>query len=105
MTKEELQAKRAVALSKLKDIEVALCLDEHYIDIIEKENEELKEQIKQIEKVSDYNADQLTKAKEMLQTVFDKWKEERWILQSEKEVKQIENLMKQAEQFIKEIEK
>ena len=42
MTKEELQAKRAVALSELKDIEVALCLDEHYIDIIEKENAELE---------------------------------------------------------------
>ena len=28
--------------------------------------EELEEQIKQIEKVSDYNADQLTKAKELL---------------------------------------
>ena len=42
MTKDELQAKRAVALSELKDIEVALCLDEHYIDIIEKENAELK---------------------------------------------------------------
>ena len=36
MTKEELQAKRAVALGELKNIEVALCLDEHYIDIIEK---------------------------------------------------------------------
>ena len=51
------------------------------------------------------NNDQLAKATKILQTVFDKWKEERWILQSEKEVKQIENLMNQTEQFIKEIEK
>lgn len=43
---------------------------------------------------------QLTKAKEILQTVLDKWKEERWILQSEKEVRMIERLMKQAEQFL-----
>ena len=42
MTKDELKAKRAVALSELKNIEVALCLDEHYIDILEKENAELK---------------------------------------------------------------
>ena len=92
MTKEELQAKRAVALSKLKDIEVALCLDEHYIDIIEKENEELKEQIKQIEKVSDYNADQLTKAKELLKRCY-----ENYIY--------LEPLRSEINQFLEEIEK
>ena len=66
---------------------------------------ELESNFRICEKNADTYYDQLTKAKEMLQTVFDKWKEERWILQSEKEVKQIENLMKQVEQFIKEIEK
>lgn len=45
---------------------------------------------------------QLTKGKEILQVVLDKWKEERWILQSEEEVRKIENLMEQTEQFIKE---
>lgn len=41
-------------------------------------------------------------AKEILQVVLDKWKEERWILQSEEEVRKIETLMEQAEQFLKE---
>ena len=43
----------------------------------------------------------LAEAKEILQIVLNKWKEERRILQSEEEVKQIENLMKQAKQFLK----
>lgn len=115
MTKEELHSKRTVALGELKYIEEALCLDEHYIDIIEQENAELKAEIENdrdlptvaymqgAENQKKKDEKQLTKAKEILQTILDKWKEERWILQSEKEVKQIENLMKQAEQFLKEI--
>ena len=43
-------------------------------------------------------------AKEILQVVLDKWKEERWILQSEEEVRKIETLMEQAEQFLKDSE-
>lgn len=52
---------------------------------LEKENAELKEK--------------LNKATEILKVVLNKWKEERWILQSEKEVKMIENVMKEAEAF------
>lgn len=56
--------------------------------------------------ISDYPITelQLFKAKEILQTVLDKWKEERWILQSEEEVRKIENLMEQVEQFLKDSE-
>jgi len=43
--------------------------------------------------------EQLTKAKDILQIVLDEWKENRWILQSDKEVQKIENLMEQAEQL------
>ena len=64
---------------------------------------ELESNFRICEKNADTYYDLLTKVKEILQTILDKWKEERWILQSEEEVKQIENLMKQAEQFIKEI--
>lgn len=61
------------------------------IEELEKENAELKEQLAQV--------------KEIIETVLDKWKEEKWILQSEKEVRQVETLMKQAGQFLQEIEK
>ena len=82
--------------------------------ILLNENERLKKEIAELDMkrkaerkifqgIVEKNNDQLTKAKEILQTVFDKWKEERWILQSEKEVKQIENLMKQAEQFLEKV--
>ena len=76
---------------------------------LEKENAELKENYRKrgdiiisLERQIRLNihSDKLTKAKEIIKTVLDKWKEERWILQSEKEVKQIEKLMKQAEQFL-----
>lgn len=77
---------------------------------LEKENAELKRDKEDLIFVRNAKADHicelkdlLAKAKEMLQTVFDKWVEERWILQSEKEVKQIENLMKQAEQFLEKV--
>ena len=49
--------------------------------------------------------DKLTKAKEILQVVLDKWKKDRWILYSDEKIKQIENLMEQTEQFLREIEK
>lgn len=49
-----------------------------------------------------YVEKKLNKAKEILKVVLNKWKEDRWILQSEKEVKMIEKTMKEAEQFLKE---
>lgn len=63
-----------------------LCIQrKKHIKDLEKENTELKEK--------------LNKATEILKVVLNKWKEERWILQSEKEVKMIENVMKEAEAF------
>lgn len=121
MTKDELQAKRAVALSELKNIEVALCLDEHYIDIIEKENAELKadndarkyamamsekvekqlrEQIKQIEKISDYNADQLAQAKEIIKDLMSFPVQ----LCDCRHTEDFEKTREKAEQFLEEIE-
>ena len=60
MTKEELVAKRTLALKELKDIEEALSLDEHYIDLLEEDirnkklaiknrNAEIKKLKKQLE--------------------------------------------------------
>ena len=76
---------------------------------LKKENTELKARLQKkinTTTVSDYpySALKLEEAKEILQVVLGKWKEERWILQSEEEVKQIEKLMKQTEQFLKELE-
>ena len=81
MTKDELQAKRAVALSELKDIEVALCLDEHYIDIIEKENAKL------------------TKAKEIIKEFVS------WANWEGANCPNFKDIQSKAEQFLKEIEK
>lgn len=73
-----------------------------------KENAELKHQLNKnpCVRIPEWHCsdclERLTKAKEILQTVLDKWKEERWILQSDEEVKQIENLMEQTENFLKE---
>ena len=53
---------------------------------------DLEEQIKQIEKVSDYNADQLTKAKELLKRCY-----ENYIY--------LEPLRSEINQFLEEIEK
>ena len=97
MTKDELQAKRAVALSELKNIEVALCLDEHYIDIIEKENAELKERVDNLYNSDCWASDQLTKAKELLRR-FIKWART-------EHCEKFDVILEQAEQFIKEIEK
>lgn len=58
----------------------------------EKVEEQLREQIKQIEKVSDYNADQLTKAKDIIQQFLIQNPISDW-------------LVEKAEKFIKEIEK
>lgn len=77
---------------------------------LQKENATLKKQLEalsgdipwnELKDVSEVTK-KLTEVKEILQTVLDKWKEERWILQSDEEIKQIENLMKQAENFLKE---
>lgn len=65
----------------------------------------LDKQIEATYKVVEENnelKEKLNKAKEILKVVLNKWKEERWILQSEKEVKMIENVMKEAEEFLKE---
>ena len=84
------------------------------IEELENENADLEAQLESerdlpaiaymqgAEKQKKKDAEQLAKTKEILQTVLDKWKEERWILQSEEEVRMIERLMKQAEQFLKE---
>lgn len=40
--------------------------------------------------------------KDILQVVLNEWKENRWILQSDEDIKKIENCMKQAEQLLKE---
>ena len=58
---------------------------------------DLEEQIKQIEKVSDYNADQLTKAKDIIQNIIRVTWGEGWNYSLDWKVK--------AEQFLKEIEK
>ena len=79
-------------------------------DNYQKENETLKKQLealsgdipwKELKDVSEVTK-KLTEAKEILQVVLDKWEENRWILQSDEEIKQIENLMEQAENFLKE---
>lgn len=104
MTKDELQAKRAVALSELKNIEVALCLDEHYIDIIEKENAELKADndarkfaMAMSEKVEKQLREQLTKAKEIIALGLR--------VCETSSIEYMNLYQKQAEQFLKEIEK
>lgn len=97
MTKEELQAKRAVALGELKNIEVALCLDEHYIDIIEKENAELKKRVDNLYNSDCWASDQLTKATELLRR-FIKWART-------ENCEKFDVILEQTEQFIKEIEK
>ena len=74
---------------------------------LEKENVELKEQIKQIEKVSDYNADQRTKAKKIIKTflqlrngkVLDCCKDKECPCENPL----CEIINEQAEQFLKEI--
>ena len=55
MTKDELWSKRTLARRELQDIEEALSLDDHYIDIIEQENTELKSKVDALETDS-YNA-------------------------------------------------
>lgn len=55
MTKDELWSKRTLARRELQDIEEALSLDDHYIDIIEQENTELKSKIDVLE-TDNYNA-------------------------------------------------
>ena len=55
MTKEELWSKRTLARRELQDIEEALNLDDHYIDIIEQENTELKSKVNALE-TDNYNA-------------------------------------------------
>ena len=98
MTKDELQGKRTVALSELKNIEVALCLDEHYIDIIEKENAKLISDFRICEKNADTYYDQLTKAKEIIKMWL------RWA-NDDVESTKFQEIVNQAEQFLKETEK
>lgn len=83
---------------------------EKQIADLEKENATLKKQLEalsgdipwnELKDVSEVTK-KLTEVKEILQVVLDKWEQERWILQSDAEIKQIENLMKQAENFLKE---
>lgn len=75
-------------------------------ETLEKENAELKKDLKSkdlaLEDFTKWSEARLTEATEILKVVLNKWKEERWILQSEKEVKMIENSMKEAEQFLEE---
>ena len=58
---------------------------------------ELEQQIEQIEKVSDYNADQLAQAKEIIKNIIRVTWGEGWNYSLDVKVK--------AEQFLKEIEK
>ena len=87
MTKEEMKDRISMALKDpiLQQGFEIICKN---LSELEKENNELKEK--------------LNKATEILKVVLNKWKEERWILQSEKEVKMIENVMKEAEAFLEE---
>lgn len=55
MNKDELWSKRTLARRELQDIEEALSLDDHYIDIIEQENTELKSKVDALE-TDNYNA-------------------------------------------------
>ena len=55
MTKDELWSKRTLARRELQDIEEALSLDDHYIDMIEQENTELKSKVDALE-TDNYNA-------------------------------------------------
>ena len=72
------------------------------IEELEKENAELKETVTKMNNVIIETFSNLAKAKGILQTVLDKWKKNRWLLQSDEEVQKIENLMEQAEQFLQE---
>lgn len=78
--------------------EVRLANWQKYADAYNETQELLDKQIEATYKV----VEKLNKATEILKVVLNKWKEERWILQSEKEVKMIENVMKEAEAFLKE---
>lgn len=77
---------------------------------LEKENAELKDKLNNWVKCAELRLanwqkyeKQLTKAKEILQVVLDKWKKDRWILYSDEKIKQIENLMEQTEQFLEKV--
>lgn len=110
MTKEELQARRVVALKELRDAKEVLCLDDHYIDIIEQENAELKAEIENdrdlptvaymqgAENQKKKDEKQLTKAKEIIKKLI-----ELVDFLNEDNVK--EPIIADAEQFLKEIEK
>lgn len=102
MGKEEMKNKISIAL-KNPVLQIGFEIICKNLSELEKENAELKEKLEHRNCVdcSNHGSNiKLFKAKEILKVVLNKWKEERWILQSEKEVKMIENVMKEAEQFL-----
>lgn len=98
MTKEELHSKRTVALGELKYIEEALCLDEHYIDIIEQENTELNKRLAETNLNGNIVLRKLTKAIEII-SAFVEWAN--W--QGDK-CPSFKSIQDKAEQYLKEIE-
>lgn len=64
--------------------------------------EELEEQIKHIEKVSDYNADQLAQAKDIITSLCETI---RMMNKHRVFLTDVEGSLAEAEQFLKEIEK
>lgn len=55
MNKDELWSKRTLARRELQDIEEALSLDDHYIDIIEQENAELQNKVDTLQGYLDHD--------------------------------------------------
>lgn len=104
MTKEEIQKNSEHWYNKYKDAEKQIEEKDKQIADFEKENAELNKKLSKAEADYDkmfWNKNEIiSKAKEILQVVLDKWKEERWILQSEEEVRMIGRFMKQAERFL-----
>ena len=100
MTKEELWSNRTLARREIQDIEKVLNLDEHYIDIIEQENTELKSKVDALE-TDNYNANcnlalitgKLEEAKKIIKG---------YMLFCKGETTHYKAIEKQAEQFLKE---
>ena len=104
MTKEEISEKRGRAIKSLNDVGAILSLDEMYIDELEKENAELKQDKKDLIFVRNAKADhiielkdQLNEAKDLIEDMYDK------IPASHSDY--YKDVMERARQFIKEIEK